>query len=203
MNNAFMPALFRPTVYNAVMIIKPELTPKQSAVLEFFLQRATAGQPPPTFREIADRFGWKSATAAKVHVLALVRKKRLQAFGELGASRGFSLAEPVAYPTKLIHSFSKDDGTVDLSLSPFMVPAEGVLFAFLQPTNGLRGHRIHEGDMLFVSPTSCAATPSFPVVSVAGVPEAVLPTQVDGRRVKGVVATLVRSFVAEAMSSGE
>jgi repressor LexA len=51
----------------------PELTQKQQAVLDFIAAEAQAGAP-PTLREIAAHFGFRSKTAAADHVRALRQK---------------------------------------------------------------------------------------------------------------------------------
>ena len=52
----------------------PNLTQKQQAVLDFISAAADAGAAPPTLREIAAHFGFRSKTAAADHVRALRQK---------------------------------------------------------------------------------------------------------------------------------
>jgi repressor LexA len=52
----------------------PNLTQKQQAVLDFISAAAEAGMAPPTLREIAAHFGFRSKTAAADHVRALRQK---------------------------------------------------------------------------------------------------------------------------------
>lgn len=54
----------------------PELTQKQQAVLDFIVAEAEGGAP-PTLREIAAHFGFRSKTAAADHVRALRQKRFL------------------------------------------------------------------------------------------------------------------------------
>lgn len=58
---------------NTTLARKRTLTDKQAAVLAFIEQH----KPTPTFRQIADHFGWKSLSAAEHHVASLIRKGRL------------------------------------------------------------------------------------------------------------------------------
>jgi len=51
-----------------------ELTTAQQLVLGFIEECSLNGQPPPTYREICSRFGYKSPKAAADHVMALERK---------------------------------------------------------------------------------------------------------------------------------
>lgn len=53
---------------------QPDPTPRQAAVLEFIRSCIGEGHPPPTYREIAEHFGFRSANAAADHVRALRRK---------------------------------------------------------------------------------------------------------------------------------
>ncbi len=46
----------------------------QQLVLNFIEERSAQGEPPPTYREICKRFGYKSPKAAADHVAALERK---------------------------------------------------------------------------------------------------------------------------------
>lgn len=51
-----------------------ELTATQADVLEFIMQEVERRRLPPTHREIAKRFKWKSNAAAKCHLIAIERK---------------------------------------------------------------------------------------------------------------------------------
>lgn len=53
---------------------RPRLTAKQMAIFMFLMEYAKAIGMPPTRREIADRFGFKSANAAQEHLESLERK---------------------------------------------------------------------------------------------------------------------------------
>ena len=54
--------------------LSAELTTPQQLVLSFIEERSTNGEPPPTYREICKRLGYKSPKAAADHVAALERK---------------------------------------------------------------------------------------------------------------------------------
>src|ERR1019366_7162289 len=51
-----------------------KLTEPQESVRRFLEERSENGEPPPTYREISERFGYKSPRAATDHVAALERK---------------------------------------------------------------------------------------------------------------------------------
>jgi repressor LexA len=66
-----------------------DLTMPQQWVLRFIEERSENGEPPPTYREICRRFGYKSPKAAADHIAALEKKGRLTR--EKGFSRGLRL----------------------------------------------------------------------------------------------------------------
>jgi len=66
-----------------------QLTVLQRRVLDVFRQRASAGAPPPTYRELCKEFGWRSTGTARDHLKALVRKGALDAAE--GRARGAHL----------------------------------------------------------------------------------------------------------------
>jgi repressor LexA len=68
-----------------------ELTKKQRRVYEFVRERLVAGQPAPTMREVAARFGWNSKRAAACHLEAIVRKGWLAS--ERGKARSLRLMD--------------------------------------------------------------------------------------------------------------
>src|SRR5881409_1803533 len=51
-----------------------ELTEIQRRVFEFVREKLASGDPAPTTREIAAKFGWSSKRAAECHIEALIRK---------------------------------------------------------------------------------------------------------------------------------
>jgi len=54
------------------------LTKRQRQVLDFVQSAQRTGGPPPTLREVAARFGFKSSRAAADHLDALKRKGFLE-----------------------------------------------------------------------------------------------------------------------------
>lgn len=65
------------------------LTSPQQLVLRFLEQRIEDGEPPPTYREICERFDWNSPKAAADHVAALEKKGLVTR--EKGRARGLRL----------------------------------------------------------------------------------------------------------------
>ncbi len=75
------------------------LTKAQKRVFDFILQHIRQKGYPPTVREVARAFGYRSPLAAKQHIDALVKKGYLRR--DPSISRGLSLAVPLSYPTTL------------------------------------------------------------------------------------------------------
>lgn len=74
------------------------LTTVQRRVFEFVQEKALAGEPAPSVREIAVNFGWRSKRAAAFHLEALIRKGWLTS--ESGKVRSLRLVNP---PARLRH----------------------------------------------------------------------------------------------------
>ncbi len=68
-----------------------ELTQIQRRVFEFVRDKLASGDPAPTPREIAAKFGWSSKRAAECHIEALIRKGWLTS--EPGKARSLRLAD--------------------------------------------------------------------------------------------------------------
>ena len=68
-----------------------ELTQIQRRVFEFVRDKLASGDPAPTPREIAPKFGWSSKRAAECHIEALIRKGWLTS--EPGKARSLRLAD--------------------------------------------------------------------------------------------------------------
>ena len=69
-----------------------ELTSRQKQLLHFIQERIRAHGYPPTQAEIAQNFGFRSATAARNHLLALARKGVIEHVDS--ASRGIRVRQP-------------------------------------------------------------------------------------------------------------
>lgn len=174
-------------------------TARQRAVLDLFLERSAKGEAPPTYREIADHFGWKSATAAQGHVLALIRKGLLKA-STGGSARGTSLAEPLAYRTRLVSRLGRNQSGVELAVPTYMLPEEGILFAFHQPDGRLASAGLLERDLVFVGAKTTPVRPRHYVISEGGKPVAVADTPAARRRAVGLVVASMRSQHAAALA---
>jgi SOS-response transcriptional repressor LexA len=80
-------------------------------ILDFFRQRADAGEPPPTLREIAGQCGWSSSAAARYHVNKLVKAGLLA--HSPGKSRAAHLAETVSLKLPFVLDLGSPAGERD------------------------------------------------------------------------------------------
>jgi repressor LexA len=71
----------------------PALTPKQQQLLDFIRNQQRDHGTTPTFREIADHFGFRSSNSVTEHVRLLRRKGCLQS--EPGKARSLRLVDPL------------------------------------------------------------------------------------------------------------
>ncbi len=75
------------------------LTETQFEVLRFIAVFIPANQRPPTFREVAQRFNWRSNNAANTHIKRLREKGYLTHGPELGLKgKQLSWANKAGYP---------------------------------------------------------------------------------------------------------
>ncbi len=77
------------------------LTKAQKRVFDFILQHIRQKGYPPTVREVASAFGYRSPLAAKQHIDALVKKGYLRRAPSV--SRGLSLVVPLSYSTTTLN----------------------------------------------------------------------------------------------------
>lgn len=77
---------------------RPRLTQRQADVLQFLQEFQNDKGTAPTYREIAEHFGFKSTKAASDHVRALERKRYLSL--REGRSRGIELVSSRRIPLK-------------------------------------------------------------------------------------------------------
>src|SRR5438876_3925637 len=71
-----------------------QLTRAQQRLLDFLQVERHAGKAPPTLREIAERFGFRSHRAAACHLEALKRKGFIES--EPGKARSLRIISPIA-----------------------------------------------------------------------------------------------------------
>lgn len=136
-----------------------KLTARQTEILKFLRECQRVAGSVPTYREIADHFGFKSPKAATDHVFALEKKGYIRRHG--GRSRGIEL---------ILSERAPDDGTIhipvlghipagcpqtqtehchdSLVLDKAMLgrSAEHRLFSLQVNGDSMRGRGIHAGD---------------------------------------------------------
>jgi SOS-response transcriptional repressor LexA len=95
------------------------LTNTQTRVLEFIRTTIRQNQLPPTRREIAEHFGWRSENSAQDHLIALERKG---AIARIHGARGIRLVEQrpsaehvLKYALCRIASLSSDPQAVNVA----------------------------------------------------------------------------------------
>jgi repressor LexA len=62
---------------SGILAIVRGLTKTQQKVVDYFQERARAGEGPPTYRELCRHFGWRSTATARDHLKPLVEKGAL------------------------------------------------------------------------------------------------------------------------------
>lgn len=127
------------------------LTALQEKVLARFKERAGAGLPAPTYKELCAEFGWRSTRAAGAHVEALVRKGHLkssQGTGRRGAFVGASGVELA------LRSDPSDTRRTGRGASPIQVPTyllpigEGEAFVFQVPDTSMVDAGVYPTDLV-------------------------------------------------------
>lgn len=133
-----------------------DLTRTQRCVLNFLEERSANGEAPPTYREICERFGYRSTRAAADHVSALEKKglvirdkkcarglrlvKRISGIPFLGRIRAGSPSEALPEVEERLQ--------IDPTLFGIRKPAK----AFAVRVNGdsMIGRKIFDGDIVLL-----------------------------------------------------
>ena len=149
-----------------------ELTDAQQRVFDFIVRSTEDEGAPPTYRAIAENFGFKSTRAAQDHVAALTRKGYLEHIP--GVSRGLRITPEAAGPKA--DSFSvpilgvvgasapRESWQVDMGAIPFprsgskgARDAEKELYALRVKGESMVEAGIFEGDIIIVRAQKTAA----------------------------------------------
>lgn len=96
------------------------LTPVQRRVLEFIVRQVEEKHLPPTHRDIAAHFRWKSNAAANCHLLALEKKGFIRTLPRI--SRGIEL-RPAAL--ERMHAGAAADGVATAAATATMTMKGG------------------------------------------------------------------------------
>lgn len=144
--------------------IRPELTDRQRKVLRHIVRRIQDDGYPPTVREIAEHFGFRSPRAVSDHLEALERKGYLKL---MGTARGIQLAKGVmsagdGFPIlgriaagKPILSEENYVGTLSMGE---MFGQKPDIFALRVEGNSMIGAGIFDGDYVVVKHQSHVAS---------------------------------------------
>jgi repressor LexA len=155
------------------------LTDAQANVLAFIARYLDEEGAPPTFRDIAGNFGFKSTRAAQDHVAALVRKGKLERIP--GVARGLRLTAEATGPQvdtlslpilgEVGASAPREAWEERMGMVPFPRDqvrggrhAERELFALRVSGESMIGAGIHSGDLAIVRAQSTAAHGDIVVV---------------------------------------
>jgi repressor LexA len=159
------------------MVSTGNLTPRQTEILDFLHEFRRKEKIVPTYREIADKFGFKSTKAATDHVCALEKKGYLRRHS--GRSRGIELLTsaplsapkaigvpilgdiPAGYPERRDEHMN---GTLAVDSSILGGAAHHRLFALQVKGDSMEDRGIFEGDWVVAD---AEATPREKDVVVA------------------------------------
>lgn len=137
------------------------LTRKQEKVLEFLRERVRLLGSAPTYREIADHFGFKSPKAATDHVTALEKKGYVRRHG--GRSRSIKLILPEGPPDESTinvpllgriqagrawHEAEEFHGSLDIDRRLLGRSANHKLFLLQIAGDSMNGCGIYDGDVV-------------------------------------------------------
>lgn len=133
------------------------LTEAQRAVLRYLEERSEDGQPPPTYRDICDRFGYRSPKAAADHVMALERKGYI--VRDPKCARGIRLAKRRQRDLPLLGRIvagrpaaaeSPDDERLILNIWTVGVRDKSKAFALRVQGDSMMGRGIFHGDIVLL-----------------------------------------------------
>jgi repressor LexA len=131
-----------------------ELTSAQQSVFRFIEERSDSGEPPPTYREICTRFGYRSPKAASDHVAALERKGFISR--AKGSARGLKVVRkttgiPVLGRIAAGHpkeAFAETAERLPLDPTAFGISHSSQAFALRVTGDSMIGRQIFDGDIL-------------------------------------------------------
>jgi repressor LexA len=152
-----------------------QLTVLQRRVLKVFRQRASAGAPPPTYRELCKEFGWRSTGTARDHLKALVRKGALDAAA--GRARGAHLhtgSTEGTVPLPLVGRIvagrpvvSEECVEAEIPVPAFLVPS-GDGFLLRVSGDSMEGAGILDGDLVVIRQTEEPSPGDIVAATVSG-----------------------------------
>lgn len=153
------------------------LTGKQMAVLAFIREQTQRRGIPPTVREVANHFGFKSPKAAADHLAALIRKGFVERTP--GTARGLRVMEDMSDPNA-VEPGVPIVGDVAAGLPILAVEntlgmltmesafGSGDLFAVRVRGDSMIDYGIHEGDFVIVRKSAVVEPDAIAVVYLEG-----------------------------------
>ncbi|MCD6338747.1 MAG: repressor LexA [Verrucomicrobia bacterium] len=138
------------------------LSRRQKQVLEFVREKIEAERIPPTLREIADNFGFRSVKAAADHLRALRKKgfvdfqpfraRSVRILSPLDSFRSPTVDIPLysTAPEKFPDEEVKPEGCITVDIDTLGVPKTAKLFALKARGDSMAGRNIFSGDYVIL-----------------------------------------------------
>lgn len=140
-----------------------ELTRAQQSVFRFIEERSESGDPPPTYREICQRFGYRSPKAASDYVAALEKKGLVSK--TRGTARGLkvvrkSIGIPVLGRIAAGHpreALAETEEWLPLDPSSYGIRPPSQAFALRVSGDSMIGRQIFDGDIVLLEHSASPA----------------------------------------------
>lgn len=137
------------------MRIYTDITPKQKKILRFIQNKISHEGKPPTIREIASWFGFKSTGTVRDYLRILAKKGYLKLTPK--KSRAIELAKNIAFRIPIIGQITAgipnlayEEIDEYLNLENFLSSADKEIYALRVKGDSMVGKNIFEGDLALV-----------------------------------------------------
>ncbi|MDD5617862.1 MAG: transcriptional repressor LexA, partial [Candidatus Omnitrophica bacterium] len=138
------------------MRIYKDITPKQSKILKFIQNKISQEGRPPTIREIAVWFGFKSTGTVRDYLKALSQKGYIKSTPR--KSRALELVKKVAFRIPVItktatnkaSQFDYEEAEEHINLEEFLSSTSKDIFASKVKDNSLQERNLLEGDTVLI-----------------------------------------------------
>lgn len=137
------------------MRIYTDITPKQRKILRFIQNRISHDSRPPTIREIASWFGFKSTGTVRDYLKVLAKKGYLKLTPK--KSRAIELVKNIAFRIPIlgqitagIPNLAYEEIDEYLNLESFLSSSEKEIYALRVEGDSMTGKNIFDGDLALV-----------------------------------------------------
>ncbi len=137
------------------MRIYTDITPKQRKILRFIQNKISHDGRPPTIREIATWFGFKSTGTVRDYLKILAKKGYLKLTPK--KSRAIELARNIAFRIPILGQITAglpnlayEEIDEYLNLENFLSSADKEIYALRVKGDSMSGKNIYEGDLALV-----------------------------------------------------